>query len=99
MRTIKIISGTYGYHENGRIVIKDGKSEPFAVQDEKAIRLVKNGIAVFCEEIEADAAANEPVEKNAEACIDDAIDKKKRSRKKKDAESICELSSENPYIS
>lgn len=42
---IKIIKGVYGHRENGAVVPKDKNSEPFEVEDKKAIDLIKSGIA------------------------------------------------------
>lgn len=52
MRTIKIISGAYGYHDaNGRLRPKTIESEPFAVEDGEAARLVSGGIAKYADSV------------------------------------------------
>jgi hypothetical protein len=49
MRTIKIISGVFGYHKpNSRAVTPKKKSDPpFEVEDKLAARLVSSGIAEY----------------------------------------------------
>lgn len=50
---IRIISGTYGCRENGRVVPKTSKSEPFALDEKEEKRLVDAGVAVYVEGVEA----------------------------------------------
>ncbi len=50
MAVIRIISGTYGYRENGIIRPKDSKSGAFEVDDKEAERLVALGVAEIAAE-------------------------------------------------
>lgn len=46
MKKVRIIAGTYGYHNaRGRLEPKDRKSDPFFLDDTEADRLVSLGIA------------------------------------------------------
>lgn len=47
MTSIRIISGTYGHHENGCVCSKNRHSAPFPVDDNEAKRLVALGVAEF----------------------------------------------------
>lgn len=44
---IRIISGSYGYRENGHVVPKNSKSKPFSLDKKEEERLVKAGVAVY----------------------------------------------------
>lgn len=46
---IKIISGTYGYNTGISIIPKTSSDEPFELDDAKASRLIKLGVAVAVE--------------------------------------------------
>ena len=46
---IKIISGTYGYRDNGQVIPKNSKSEPFSLDKKEEERLVKAGVAVYAD--------------------------------------------------
>lgn len=50
MAIIRIISGTYGFRENGMIHPKDRHSEAFEVDDEEAERLVALNVAEYAAE-------------------------------------------------
>lgn len=57
MKMVKIISGAYGHNVNARIEVKTRNSEPFALDDIEAQRLVDKGIAVIVGE-----AADKPAQ-------------------------------------
>ena len=69
---IKIICGTFGKYENGRVVVKDSKSDPFTLAPEKEARLVAAKMAVYVtaapvdesEKNEAEPAAGDMPEYN-----------------------------------
>ena len=44
---IKIISGTYGFVQNGRILPKTSKSDPFSLDPDREQELVDSGVAVY----------------------------------------------------
>lgn len=50
MKRVKIISGTYGYRENGKFSPKDRNSEPFEINDKEAARLVGMGVASYVDD-------------------------------------------------
>ncbi len=47
---IKMIAGIYGHRENGQVVAKTAKSEPFELDAKEEERLVKAGVAEYVEE-------------------------------------------------
>lgn len=57
MRKIKIINGSYGHYEQGRLAPKDRTSLPFEVEDAEADRLVEMGVAVYADEAVATPSA------------------------------------------
>lgn len=59
MRKIKIINGSYGHYEQGRLAVKDRQSPPFEVEDAEADRLVKMEVAIYADE--AVATPSEPI--------------------------------------
>lgn len=57
MRKIKIINGSYGHYEQGRLAPKDRQSPPFEVEDAEADRLVKMEVAIYADEAVATPSA------------------------------------------
>lgn len=51
MRTVKIVSGGYGYRagEKKSVELKDGRSAPFELDDAEAARIIALGIAEYAE--------------------------------------------------
>jgi len=54
---IRIIKGTYGHIDGGRIVPKTSKDPPFALSPEKEAKLVGKGVAQYVESINEEPAA------------------------------------------
>lgn len=59
---VKIINGVYGHYTEGKVVRKDKKSEPFDLEEDKAARLVSQGVAECVNEAPATAEAVDPEE-------------------------------------
>lgn len=51
-----IIDGNYGHYENGAVYPKNKNSEPFELEDNKAINLISRGIAEAVDTIDEGAA-------------------------------------------
>lgn len=51
-----IIDGSYGHYENGAVYPKNKNSEPFELEDNKAINLISRGIAEAVDTIDEGAA-------------------------------------------
>lgn len=51
MRKVKIIQGVYGFAEENKVIPKTRKDSPFSLEDEKAEKIVKLGIAEYAEEL------------------------------------------------
>ena len=54
---IKIIKGVYGHVENGNIIPKNSKSEPFSLSPEREEELVSCGVAAYVEKEETSISA------------------------------------------
>lgn len=65
MRTVRIIFGTYGYHDGYSIDAKTRNSEPFELDDAEAERIVSLGVAEYTDEANDIAVATPASDNNA----------------------------------
>lgn len=64
---IKIIKGTYGYINKGRIEPKNSSSEPFSIDPQREAELVEQGVAIY-----VDVPQKEAVKEPENAVADNA---------------------------
>lgn len=75
-KAIRIIKGTFGYWDGGKVVPKTAKDEPFPVETGRAAELVEQGIAEYATatvEINTEEDG-EDAQIDAEEMAEDAID-------------------------
>ena len=63
---IKIISGTYGYREGTKVIPKNSDSPPFELTPKREAELVKEGVARYATEKDAQVEADSPAHGFAE---------------------------------
>jgi len=69
---IKIINGTYGYHEGKFVVPKTHIDPPFEEDDERAEKLIKNKIAVAVEGHQKESYTAKELDADDVDAVDDA---------------------------